>query len=963
MAATRVHNLAKELGVESKEIIKKCAAEGVELKNHMAVVSVGLAQSIREWFSAGDDITTVEVAEPVDLAKVHKPARRKTTGKPESLNGDTEHGAESDAVESHDQQHEQDLQQVGESIAATATLEAPVAEPVAEPEPPIAEVEPPAPVTLVAPSEPVAAPEESAPTIVAAPIEHVPAPVTPIPMPAPAQPPGEMRPAARAGQKPEGPAGPQRPVFEPPKRTEPIRPLGPQLVPKPAELKGPRVVRIEAPEPMAPPRPRPRPASGGPGGGGGPNRPGIPMPPSPSIGGGAAGAAARRGRVPTRDEEAAAKRAARSKEEKAAADVDAQVREWREKDVLERQERLRSATGQGLAQRRAAERRRQSRPGGGPQLPGAPKRPEIAISTPIGMKDFCATVGVQFVMLFRKLQDLTGRMWTINEQLDNDTVVLLAAELGLEIKIEKAKTELEKLVAEVEARERKHLQPRPPVVTILGHVDHGKTSLLDKIRAANVAGGEAGGITQHIGAYRVDRGDWHVTFLDTPGHAAFTAMRARGANLTDVVVLVVAANDGVMPQTVEAINHAKAADVEIVVALNKIDIPGIDTNKVYGQLAERELVPTEWGGSTDVVKTSAATGVGVDDLLAHLSQLSELMDLKADPTLPATATVIEARMKEGHGAVAQVLVREGTLKVGQAFVCGPASGKIRSLRNDRGQPVKEAGPATPVEIAGLDELPSAGENLYVLSDLGRAKLIATEVQQARRNETLKAALSPRSTLEDLLRGTGNEDEIPELNVILKADVQGSVDALQHELSKLPKDRVKLVIKHSAVGAVNEADVDLAHVTGSIVVGFNVVPDDRARRRADEIGVEIRPYRIIYELIDDVSKALAGLLAPIEKEELKATVDVRKVFFVSKLGNVAGCLVSDGTIQRNHMVRLVRDGRVILEKAQIDSLKRFKDDAKEVKAGTECGIKIKGFDDVKPGDQIQAYQIVQIAQTL
>ncbi|MGE3180340.1 MAG: translation initiation factor IF-2 [Phycisphaerae bacterium] len=905
--ALRVHNLAKELGVASKEIIAKCHAEGVELKNHMATVSLGLAESIREWFSVGDDVTTVEVAARVDLNKVVKRKPALKSSQTTDSNDDDSVDATSVAVAERDRNEDETSSRADDEIARDESGEE-------------------------ADSSDVAATD----LIAAKDSEEVPvADVTD-------EATGETVPESAAADTAPVSEEPRPPIELPP---DPVKPMGPQLVPKPAELKGPRVVRIEAPDPVAPPRQRPRPAATAP-------RDPLSLPPTPSTGG-------RKKKGRETEEEAARKRSARRATGKSE-DFEGKLKEWRDQDLIERQERLKSATGHGLAARRAAGRRRKS---GGPSGEHtAPRKGEIEIETPVSAKDFCAAVGIPFGRVFKILIDHTGRPWTVNESFDHDTVEILAAELGVDIKMKKARGPLETLQDEVAGRERNNLTLRPPVVTMLGHVDHGKTSLLDKIRKANVASGESGGITQHIGAYRIDRGDWHVTFLDTPGHAAFTAMRARGANMTDVVVLVVAADDGIMPQTAEAINHAKAAGVEIVVALNKIDLPGVDINQIYGQLSEYELVPTEWGGNTDVVKTSAVTGEGIDELIAHLSQLSELMELKADPKLPGVATVIEARMKEGRGNVAQVLVRDGTLRIGQTFVCGPASGRIRNLRNDTGKVVKEAGPGTPVEISGLDDLPRAGDMMYVVNDLSRAKEIAEEIRNTRRQAELKSVQSPRSTLEDLLSGSSSS-EIPELNLIVKADVQGSVDALKGELAKLPTEKVRLAIKHAGVGAINEADVDLAHVANAIIFGFHVVADDRARRRADELGVEIRNYRVIYEILDDIQQALKGLLAPIQKQKNEATVEVRKVFNVSRLGTIAGCYVTDGTISRNHKVRLVRDGRVILENGTLESLKRFKDDAKEVRAGMECGIKIANYDDIKPGDQIQSYSIVEIAQEL
>ena len=439
-------------------------------------------------------------------------------------------------------------------------------------------------------------------------------------------------------------------------------------------------------------------------------------------------------------------------------------------------------------------------------------------------------------------------------------------DFGVELEVVKPKTLMEKLKEEWDNRERKDLQPRPPVVTMLGHVDHGKTSLLDAIRKTSVAAGEAGGITQHMGAYRVQRGNLAVTFLDTPGHEAFTSMRARGANMTDVVVLVVAADDGVMPQTVEAINHAKAAKVPIVVALNKIDMPGVDINKVYGQLSELGLAPSEWGGETDVIKTSATKGQGVEELVAHLATLTELLDLKADPTVPASGAVIEAQMQPAIGPVVRLLVQEGTLKRGDFMVCGSASGRVRSIRDDKGRALTSAGPSMPVEVSGLDGVPNAGDLFYCVSSLQKAKDVAAEVTQLRRQEQLTTLQKPK-TLDDLF-AQRESGKVPELNVILRADVQGSVDALLKVLKDIPDEQVKLNFLHTGMGSVSESDVVLACASNAIIVGFNVSVETGAQRMADQEGVDIRLYRIIYEVADDIRKALEGLLPRERSEQLR-----------------------------------------------------------------------------------------------
>jgi len=920
--------LAKELGVTSKAIIEKCAAEGIELKNHMAVVSVGLAESIREWFSATADVTSVEVAERVDLEKVRSTRRR--AKKAAEAPAEAQPPAEEPAVA---------VAEAAPPVGAPAEMPAPSAGEAVTEAPAASVVEPAPEVAAPAPSaapEPV--PEEVGAEKLAA--------VAPTPAPVPvAEKPVEVAPPAPPPVEPP-------PVAKPPPPPEVIRPAGPQLVPRPAELQGPRVVRVEAPEPDRYPRPRVGSVAA--------RGPTDRLMGGAVLGGPVAPAAPRKGRAKGRWEdqgELSRVRARNPRRRSTVSDVDQRLREWRDQDLLERKERLASVTGHGLRDRRAAERRRQATAVTGTTAPA--KREAIVITAPLTVKDFCTAVGTPFAAVSKKLLEHTGRLWMINQTLDAEQVELLALDLDIPVRVTRAKSAYEALEEEFRNRERKNLRPRPPVVAMLGHVDHGKTSLLDAIRHANVAEGEAGGITQHIGAYRIDRGDWHVTFIDTPGHEAFTAMRARGAHLTDVVVLVVAADDGVMPQTVEAINHARAAGVTIVVALNKIDLPGVDINRIYAQLAEHDLTPTEWGGQTDVIKTSAVTGQGIDELIAHLSTLSDLLELKADYDVAAYGTVIEAQMREGQGVVAQVLVREGTLRPGQFVVCGPAAGRVRALFDDKGRSVRQATPGTPVSVTGLDELPAAGDHLYQVDSLARAKEIAQEVQQQRRLASLGTGPRPR-TLEALVRGAG-EEQAPELNLIVKADVQGSVEVLKKALGELPTETGRLSILHAAVGAITEADVNLARASRALILGFHVTAEERARQLAEQLGVEIRLYRVIYEILEDVRKALTGMLEPERREEIRGTAEVRQIFHVSRVGTVAGCYVTDGTISRHHRVRLIRDGRVVVEEAAIASLKRFKDDAREVRAGLECGLKIEGFDDLKPGDQIQAFELVERPQ--
>jgi len=494
----------------------------------------------------------------------------------------------------------------------------------------------------------------------------------------------------------------------------------------------------------------------------------------------------------------------------------------------------------------------------------------------------------------------------------------------------------------------------------LGHVDHGKTSLLDRIREAAVVDGEEGGITQHIGAYRYDHGDSHVVFLDTPGHEAFTAMRARGAKMTDVVVLVVAADDGVMPQTVEAISHAKAAEVPIVVALNKIDLPNANIQRVLGQLGEQGLQPREWGGPVEVIQTSATTGEGIEALVELLSLEAELLELKANPEAQASGYVVEAMRDPSRGVLTRLLVKDGTLKIGDAVICGQAHGRARSIMDDRGRPLPEALPATPVEVTGMDEVPEAGTRFFVVPDLGQAKTVAEERRQRQRVRTLTAA--PQASLEDIF-GRIEAGRASQLQLILKADVQGSLEALLSSIAKLGNEEVKVQVLHEAVGGITEGDVLLAEASQAIILGFRVVADTRARALAEQKRVDVRTYRVIYRLVEDLQQAVVGMLAPDLTEEITGRAEVRELFKISRVGTIAGCFVTEGEVTRNSKIRIIRDNVVIEDGRELDSLKRFKEDTRDVRAGLECGMKFAGFDDVKVGDVIEAYQVVEVARSI
>ncbi|WP_281937978.1 translation initiation factor IF-2 [Paenibacillus tyrfis] len=542
-----------------------------------------------------------------------------------------------------------------------------------------------------------------------------------------------------------------------------------------------------------------------------------------------------------------------------------------------------------------------------------------------------------------------GVMATINQELDLDAIQLLASDYGVEVEL-KIPVEEDKFEQFEEQDEEADLMERPPVVTIMGHVDHGKTTLLDAIRKTSVTEGEAGGITQHIGAYQVETHNKKITFLDTPGHEAFTSMRARGAQVTDITIIVVAADDGVMPQTVEAISHAKAAKVPIIVAVNKIDKPDANPDRVKQELTEYELVPEEWGGDTIFCNISAKQGIGLENLLDMILLVAEVQELKANPNKRARGTVIEAELDKGKGPVARILIQHGTLKVGDSFVAGVCFGRVRAMMNDKGRKLKEAGPSTPVEITGLTEVPQAGDPFLVFEDERKARDIAEKRAITLRQSEMGA--NARVTLDDLYKQI-KEGEVKDLNVIIKADVQGSAEALKGSLEKIDVEGARVKILHSGVGAITESDVILASASNAIVIGFNVRPEPQAKNTAEQEKVDIRLHSIIYKVMEEIEQAMKGLLDPEYKEVVIGHAEVRNIFKVSKVGTIAGCMVTDGKIVRSAEVRIVRSGIVVFE-GKIDSLKRFKDDAKEVAQGYECGISLERFNDLKEGDTIEAF---------
>lgn len=594
----------------------------------------------------------------------------------------------------------------------------------------------------------------------------------------------------------------------------------------------------------------------------------------------------------------------------------------------------------------------------------APRKSEVVIEPPISVRDFCEETGLSSGQVLKKLLADMKVMATINSTLDLETVEMLALEFGLNIHIRKALDLEEELVKEFEVREDppESLRPRPPIVTFLGHVDHGKTSLLDKVIGLNVVSGESGGITQHIRAYNVPYNENSVTFVDTPGHEAFTEMRARGANVTDVAVLVIAADDGIMPQTEEALSHARAAGVPIIVALNKIDLPGVDVQRIYQQMATHELLPTEWGGDTEVVKTSAITGEGIDELMETLLTIAELHEYKANPDRLATGTCLESEMQEDRGVITKIIVQTGTLRTGDMLVCGTAYGRVKAIHNtlDWKQTFEEAGPSMPVNITGLDEAPSAGEPFYVVPDIAQAREVVEKRRFAQRGEDVTPEGKVMS-LEALSQRLG-EEEKQNLNLIIRADTRGSLEAIRKELSKLDNPEVELKFMQELVGGITEGDVHLAEVSKAIILGFNVVPDDRARSLAKQKGVEIRRYSIIYEITEHIKQAIERQLKPEQRTIDLGIALVQRIFTISRIGTIAGCRITEGLVERGSRVRLIRDSRVVGD-YEIESLRREKDDVKQVPQGYECGIKLSGYNDLKEGDMLEAYKTEEVARTL
>ncbi|MHC4127230.1 MAG: translation initiation factor IF-2 [Planctomycetota bacterium] len=926
----RVFELARELGVTSKDLIAKCEAEGIpKITNHMSTMSLGLAATVREWFGEGQSTvsTAVETAAPVDVIKARAKAKKKVTKK------------------------------VAEEV-----------EPAAPPKPP-AEV-PPAPVVEVpaepapiAPVAPAEAPPVIPPLVVPPPEAPAAEPVAPPAEPAaPAATPPAVEPLAPAAAA-EAPQPTLAPRVAPnvPDRPEVIAPAGPKLEqPTKTKLAGPKIIRVESPEVVPTPMERRGDTSfrrAGPRAGKGA---GVVMPEAPAE---VPSEPVRTGRTSRRNKRrTATARETAGRVGRVGATQD-QPFNWRTQDLREREARLNRAGGFFKAHRR--DNLKRSAGGGERAVTAAEVGGRVRVEEPITIKNLSAGTGIRAGDIVKKLF-LAGKQVTLNSNIDAETAAEVMLEYEIELEVVEQKTSEQQIIEQFTEREMVDERPRSPVVAILGHVDHGKTSLLDQIRHTNVAAGEAGGITQATSAFQVPvrAGEKQrvITFIDTPGHEAFTEMRARGANVTDIVVLVVAADDGVMPQTIESINHAKAARVAIVVALNKMDKPeATDTNiqRILGQLAEHELNPTEWGGTTEVIRTSAVKAEGIQDLLDVLDYQSDLLELTADFGGNAQGTVLEARMAEGRGPVASVLVQQGRLEKGDFVVAGRGFGRVRDIINDRGQRVDEANPSTPVAISGIGEVPDAGDGFYAVKTLKEAEAAAEERSQRDREQDLaKTKLSLDNIFKQFQEGAAKE-----LSLVIKADVQGSLDAVVSSLERISTDDVTIAAKHCAVGGINESDVILADAASAIIIGFNVTASGPARHEADSRGTDIRLYDVIYDVIDDVTKAAEGLLEPEHKLEVLGHADVRQVFKISKVGMIAGCYVTDGVIERNAQVRVTRQDIVVEKDRRLQQLKRFKEDVKDVRAGQECGMKIDGYDDIKVGDVLECYRTLEVKRKL
>jgi translation initiation factor IF-2 len=901
-AKLRVYEVARDLGMDQKALVSLLQSSGVpDVRNHMSSIGADVVERIRRQLEKQKAPAVVE-------ARIHPTVVKRRA-----------------AVRPAEAQAPAPAPAASALVPASAVFSRPAA---------------------AAPS--AAAPSAAAPSAPAA----APAPAVVRRSKAPASSPGEPAPSVPAAAPPPSPAPPAREPTPPPVLAAP-----PPPPPAPVVVEAPAPPPAPAVEPAVEPPPPAAPVAAA--------APPTPAPAAPAP------APAQRSTVP-----------------KTGIDV------WEGRPGVPMPQVQRGTPTPRRVQYdpKAGAANARARPGGGQFTGGRPpfgrpgmRRPGMGLSSmprpkgPIATQERGAHKKIVRIEESVSLQTLAGRMQikstevlmklmrlgttgvNINSTLDADTAKIVANEFGWEVE-DTAVSEADQLTAARGATvEEVGTVARPPIVTVMGHVDHGKTSLLDRIRKANVVAGEAGGITQHVGAYSVETPRGPVTFLDTPGHEAFTAMRARGAQATDIVVLVVAADDGVMPQTKEAVNHAKAANVPVVVAVNKIDKPEANSERVKRQLAEIGLTPEDWGGETLFTEVSAHTGQGIDNLLEQILLQAEVLELRSTPTGPATGLVVEAELDRGRGPVATILVMDGTLNRGDVVLAGAAHGKVRAMSDSQGRQLTSAGPATPVVIVGLNDVPSAGDQVHVVKDVKKAQEIAETRKTKERRSLVPSTGQKAMSLEDLHKALQEVEQL-ELKLIIKADVQGSVEAVADALTRLSSEKVRVSVVHSAAGAITEGDVNLAVAAGAIIIGFNVRPAGKAAALAQKEGVQIRPYSIIYNVVDEVKAAMEGLLAPTQVERLTGKAEVRQVFRISKAGNVAGCMVTDGVVKRSSNVKLMRDG-VEIWHGKLSSLKRFKDDVREVKEGFDCGIALEGFDDVKEGDIVQAFEIESVKQTL
>ncbi len=930
MTKIRIFALARDLGLDSKVLIELCEEAGVKLKNALATISEEERDQVVAYVQKKGGSAAVDSSAAPDLAPVREAVN--TTGKVRVI------GATPSRSRSSTPEYDAETSTDEDVEPTTPVAEEPSVEPELEPvaEVPQSVTEPVADVVPTEVPAKASEPELETPAPVVAPVAPTVAPVpsAPVTPAAPAvvaessqdslrrmrtQAPREMRPigsvkereqsAAAAGQKSSGPIKINR---EKP-AARPLVAAAPTYVPQVVKKPKAKEEKVQKPD----------------------------MSLSEIV-----------DRTSPLKDQLTALRKAKAEHDAAIAGGAAP----KPKKPVNRGSLLSDFQAEKNAERQAKLLKHKKKKHGQAEL-----RTTASISFPITVRALSEAIGRPAKAIMSILFK-AGRMVTINDELGEEESMEVAMELGVDLSFKRSRDIEAELLASLDHEDPpEKMQQRPPIITILGHVDHGKTTMVDNIRKANVAAGEAGGITQHIAAYQVNYEGHLLTFVDTPGHAAFGEMRSRGANVTDIVVLVVAADDGVMPQTVECISHAKNAGVPIVVALNKIDLPGVDEQKILSQLAQHDLLPAEWGGEYEVVRTSGATGKGIDKLLETLLLTAELHDMKANPDREGLGVCLEAFLDEGRGPIAWLIVEKGTLRVGDVVLCGSTYGRIRAMYNDRDEPVMEAGPSMPVKVSGLSNVPGAGDHFFVMKDIEEARETADSRLHEGRTESLSSRITPR-TLEDILSAPRDGEGIQDLPLILKADTPGSIEALKSEIGKFEHPEVRVQIIHWGIGGVNESDVSLASAAGAIIVAFHVIAEERAQTLAERTGVEIRRYNIIYEVTEHIKLALQGLLRPERVEVSTGRAIVLRTFNISRFGTIAGCRVLKGTISRDSRIHLIRDQKVMNDYS-IGSLKREKDDAKEVREGMECGIRLDGFNDVKEGDLLEAYRIEEIKRTL